>query len=76
MLLKIKTKTIPEINNTKQAKTTCLISRTFYHDHQVDSTPRPHFCLPNDASHHTLSRTQFWVDTFPLNLWRLPLQTS
>ena len=30
MLLKIKTKTIPEINNTKQAKT-CLISRTFYH---------------------------------------------
>ena len=76
MLLKIKSETIPQINNTKQAKTTCLISRTFYHEHQVDSTPRRHFCVSHDASGHTLSRTQFWVDTFPLNLWRLPLQTS
>ena len=44
MLLKIKTS--PEINNTKQAKTTRLISRTFYHEHQVDSTPRRRFLSP------------------------------
>ena len=64
------------MNNTKQAKTTCLISRTFYHQRQVDSKPRRHFCLPNNASDHTPSRAQYWVDTFPLNLWRLPFQTS
>ena len=56
MLLKTKSETIPEINNTKQAKT-CLISRTFYHEHEEGSTPSRHFCLPNDTSDHTLSRT-------------------
>ena len=48
MLLLIKAETIPnipEINDTKQEKTTCLISRTFYREHPVDSTSRRHFCL-------------------------------
>ena len=38
MSLERKTETIPEIKNTKQAKTTCLIFLTFYREHQVDST--------------------------------------
>ena len=69
MSLERKTETIPEIKNTKQAKTTCLIFLTFYREHQVDSTPRRHICFPNDALDHTLSLTQFWVDTFPLRFF-------
>ena len=62
MLLKIKTKTIPEINNTKQAKTTCLISRTFCHDHQVDSTPRRHFfCQMTLHTTHYPVHSSGWI---------------
>ena len=43
LLITTKTETIPEINNTKQAKTKRLISRTCYYEHQVDSTSRRHF---------------------------------
>ena len=64
----MKSETIPEINNLKQAKTTCFISRTFYHEHQVDSKPGRHFCLPNDAPDpHYPVHSSRWIP-FPESL--------